>query len=202
MGATLISAALQAGLVLAIAGLVYLAFGRKKAGFGEYVGLKPAPLRSILIGAAIGLAGAALLLSIPGMAEMASGRGTVTGEAMHRGASAGVLAGLAVSALLKTSFSEELLFRGIIGKRLIAWLGFQPGNFIQAALFGAVHLLLLLVPAASTATVAILVLFTGAMGWINGWLNERLGNGSILPGWAAHGIANLCAYLAVALAVV
>jgi membrane protease YdiL (CAAX protease family) len=202
MIAALISALLQAGLVLAIAALVWLAFGRKKGRFGAYVGLTGAPARSILIGAAIGLIAAIAILNFPGVAEMNSGRGTVTGEALHAGVSAGMLAGLAVAALIKTSFSEELLFRGLIGKRLIAWLGFDLGNAIQALLFGAVHLLLLLVPAASTPVVAFLVLVTGAMGWVNGWLNERLGGGSILPGWAAHGVANLCAYLAVALAVV
>jgi membrane protease YdiL (CAAX protease family) len=202
MIAALISALLQAGLVLAIAALVWVAFGRRKAKFGDYVGLKRAPARSILIGAAIGLIGALAILSFPGVSEMNEGRGTVTGEALHGGVSAGMLAGLAVAALIKTSFSEELLFRGLIGKRLIAWLGFGVGNAIQALLFGAVHLLLLLVPAASASVVAFLVLITGAMGWVNGWLNERLGGGSILPGWAAHGVANLCAYLAVAVALV
>jgi uncharacterized protein len=202
MAASLISALLQAGLVLALAGLVYLAFGRRKGSFGDYVGLKRAPLRAVLIGAAIGLAGAIALLSIPGVAEMSSGRGTVTGEAVHEGVSAAMLAGLAISALIKTSFSEELLFRGLIGKRLIAWLGFQAGNLIQAVLFGAVHLLLLLVPAASTTIVLFMVVFTGALGWVNGWLNEKLGGGSILPGWAAHGTANFCAYMAIALSLV
>ena len=201
MAGSLISALLQAGFVLALAALVWLAFGRKKARFGDYVGLKGAPVRSILIGVAVGLVGAAAISSFPGVSDMNSGRGTVTGEALHEGVSAGTIAGLAVTALIKTSFSEELLFRGLIGKRLIAWLGFGAGNAIQAVLFGAVHLLLLLVPAASTTVVAFLVLATGVSGWVNGWLNEKLGGGSILPGWAAHGTANLCAYLAMALAI-
>ena len=55
------------------------------------------------------------------------------------------------------------------------------------------------VPAASTTIVIFMAVFTGAFGWVNGWLNEKLGGGSILPGWAAHGTANLCAYMAMAL---
>jgi hypothetical protein len=43
-----------------------------------------------------------------------------------------------------------------------------------------------------------MVALTGIMGWVNGWLNERLGNGSIVPGWIAHGLTNVISYLAVA----
>jgi membrane protease YdiL (CAAX protease family) len=196
------SALLQVGLVLVIAGIVYLIFGRRSGPFGRFVGLQAAPPRAILIGIAVGIASAAAILAFPGVAEMNAGRGTVTGEAARQGVSADMLAGLAIAALIKTSFSEELLFRGLIGKRLIARLGFQAGNLIQAVLFGAVHLLLLLVPSATTGVVIFIVLVTGALGWVNGWLNERLGSGSILPGWAAHATANFCAYFAMALAIV
>jgi membrane protease YdiL (CAAX protease family) len=202
MAAALVSTLLQVGFVLILAGIAWLAFGRRSGPFGRFVGLQSAPLRSILIGSALGIVAAAAILSFSGVAEMNEGRGTVTGEAARQGVSPDMLAGLAIAALFKTSLSEELLFRGLIGKRLIAWLGFGAGNAIQAILFGAVHLLLLLVPAATTAVVTFVVLVTGVLGWVNGWLNERLGEGSILPGWAAHGTANLCAYLAMALAVV
>lgn len=202
MVGALVSALLQVGLVLIIAGLAYLIFGRRTGTFGRFVGLQSAPARSILIGVALGIGAAAAILSFPGVAEMNAGRGTVTGEAARQGVSADMLAGLAIAALVKTSFSEELLFRGLIGKRLIAWLGFGAGNSVQAVLFGAVHLLLLLVPAATNAVVVFIVAVTGALGWVNGWLNERLGSGSILPGWAAHATANFCAYFAIALAIV
>jgi len=105
---------------------------------------------------------------------------------------------LAILALFKTALAEELLFRGLIGKRLIARLGFGIGNACQAALFGAVHLLVALSPLATAGLVAALVAFTAATGFINGWLNEKRGGGSILPGWAAHASANLIAYAAVA----
>ncbi len=82
---------------------------------------------------------------------------------------------------------------------MIGWLGFGIGNAIQAALFGAAHLLLLLAPDVTTGFAIGMVVFTGLLGWVNGWLNEKYGGGSILPGWAAHAAANLCSYLSVVL---
>lgn len=46
---------------------------------------------------------------------------------------------LLMIALLKTSFTEEILFRGFIAKRLVSVLGFQKGNLLQAAIFAAIH---------------------------------------------------------------
>ena len=77
-------------------------------------------------------------------------------------------------------------------------LGFAWGNSLQAVLFGAIHLLLLLSPDATPGLVGLIVGVTAAQGFINGWLNEKWGRGSILPGWAAHAGANLTSYLLLA----
>ena len=191
MGNAIVSTVLQVAIAFLIAGAAWLAVGRRQ-GFRAFTGLTAAPKRAIAIGAATGLGVAIALLLIPGMRELASGRGTVAGEA-----GAGVAA-LVLTALIKTSFTEELLFRGLIGRNLIRLWGFAAGNAVQAALFGAVHLLLFLSPDARPIFVGLLVLVTGAFGWIGGWLNERLAQGSILPGWAMHACANLAAYLTLA----
>jgi len=60
------------------------------------------------------------------------------------------------------------------------------------------HLLLFLTPQAKTEVVLGMVAFTFVGGWTSGWLNEKPGSGSILPGWIAHGAANLVAYFAFA----
>ena len=101
---------------------------------------------------------------------------------------------MAIAALFKTAFAEELLFRGIIGKRLIAWKGFAVGNSLQALLFGLIHFSLLALASASLGLVLLVVMATSALGFVAGWLNESRGEGSILPGWSLHGSANLLAY--------
>jgi hypothetical protein len=78
-------------------------------------------------------------------------------------------------------------------------MGFGIGNTIQAVAFGLVHSAIALNPGVDKTAVACLVVLAAVTGWINGWLNERMGNGSILPGWAMHGSANLVTYLSLAL---
>lgn len=190
---------LQVGLVVVLAAALWALFGRKKCSFRAYVGLIAAPWQTILFAAAVGVALPVLVLAIPSFRAMASGADTVVGSTVAQLGPAGAIPILLLLAIFKTAFAEELLFRGIIGKRLIAWLGFNAGNAIQALLFAAVHLLIFTVSARPdlVSGIAFIGLVT-LTGWVNGWLNERRGDGSILPGWTAHAIANSITYLFVA----
>jgi membrane protease YdiL (CAAX protease family) len=201
VAASVFGALVQIAVVLVVGAVLFLFVGRGRVSFLEFVGLTATPLRPVLIGLAVGAAATFALLAVPGFAAMAKGPGTVPGEALKHGVSGAAIFALIATAIFKTAFAEELLFRGVIGKRLIGWLGFGIGNFVQAALFGALHSLLALTPQATSTLVVSIVVFSGAIGWFNGWLNERMGKGSILPGWACHSAANLCSYLTLALAV-
>lgn len=90
-----------------------------------------------------------------------------------------------------TALPEEILFRGFLGKRLSGKLGFPIGNTAQAILFGLLHGATLF----STLGIAIpllVIAFTGTLGWLMGYVSEKA-NGSIMPNWCLHGIANLYA---------
>lgn len=92
-------------------------------------------------------------------------------------------------AVLHTSLSEEIFFRGFIGKNLIGKLGYLKGNIIQDLIFGFIH-----IPAVITAGVIptiIIVLTTGSIGFILGWLCHKKANGSILYGWMIHAMVNI-----------
>jgi len=195
----MISALLQLGAVLLVALCVYALARRPGRSFAAFVGLTPAPWKPVTIGLAIGLGFALALIAIPGVRDVASAEGTVVGEAIRGGVGMEVLSILVVRALIQTSLTEELVFRGLIGRNLVRRFGFAIGNTVQATSFGAVHFLLLLVPDSSVAVVALIVAAAATAGWIIGWINERMAAGSILPGWAAHGAANLGGYLSVAL---
>lgn len=196
MADLLVSTLLQVAIALLIAAGVWKAF-RRQSGFFQSVGLTRVPIKVLGMGVAIGAIATALLLQFPSALELARTPGSVAAGLRFDGSGATVAAILLV-ALFKTSFSEELIFRGLIAKALIRRLGFGVGNALQAIAFGAVHILLVLIPGAQAAAVAMAVGFTAILGWINGWMNERLAGGSILPGWAAHGTANLLAYGAIA----
>ncbi|MBT8484149.1 MAG: CPBP family intramembrane metalloprotease [Phycisphaerales bacterium] len=190
---------LQLAVFTFIPFVVYLVVRRRVRGFGEWIGLTRAPGRVLLAAAVIAVLFA--LAIVPLTRSYLEQRGTVTGGLlMHLnefGWSPWLAGTILVTAWIKTGLSEEILFRGFIGKRLIAWLGFAWGNAIQAAIFGALHLLLVFAVPVEQRTAglgAVMLLGPGAAGWLNGYLNHRWGKGSILPGWVMHGLGNTVAY--------
>lgn len=109
-----------------------------------------------------------------------------------------IMAALAYS-FFQSSLAEEIIFRGLIGKRLVAWLGFKTGNIIQAIVFALMHLLILqMVFKGSVVELQVLsVTMTFLLGWYLGWYNERRAEGSIVPAWLMHGLGNFLGYLVV-----
>ena len=95
-----------------------------------------------------------------------------------------------ISAVIKTGFCEELFFRGFLNKRLSHKFGFTAGNTIQAVIFGLLHGVFLL-NTLSALTIALVIVFTATVGWFLGYANEKLGNGSIVPSWIIHSLANI-----------
>jgi membrane protease YdiL (CAAX protease family) len=111
------------------------------------------------------------------------------------GLSATTLLILFITALFKTTLAEEILFRGLIGKQLINKFGFKAGNILQALFFGFIHLLLFWVLTKTTiAPLFIIFIFSSLAGWIIGYIKEQHANGSIIPGWVAHGLGNIVSY--------
>lgn len=93
---------------------------------------------------------------------------------------------------IQNGVAEEILFRGFIGKRLIKRFGVDIGNIIQAVLFGMLHIALALATG-STINITILVgyfIIPFIGGWMLGYMDEKIYNGSIIPGIILHGITN------------
>ncbi len=144
----------------------------------------------------------ALFMTGP-MREAAAGGNTVAGHIRDYGWSAETLAVIFLVAVFKTSFTEEIFFRGVVAKRFIKWMGFFAGNTTHALLFAGIHMLIFIVPGGPEFSWGVAGAFlgvTGGMAWIVAWLNERVANGSIAPGWFIHAVGNLLAYPVLAFA--
>ena len=92
-------------------------------------------------------------------------------------------------AIVQTSLSEEILFRGFLCKRLCHKLGEKTGNVVQALIFGMVHITAL--PDKNIPALCVIVLLTGGIGYALGWLSLQKAQGSILYGWAIHAAVNI-----------
>ncbi|HAS41987.1 MAG TPA: hypothetical protein DCS93_16010 [Microscillaceae bacterium] len=180
--------------------LVYVIRYKTVTGFLDYIGLKNSTRKANLIALMLSIIPMIpFLMFIDNEAFLAIMKDpkTVTGKLAQMGV--GVEAGgtLLLIALVKTSFTEEILFRGFVAKRLAAWLGFKAGNFVQALLFGAIHLVFFLEITSQVLQLALAFILPTAFAYIIFIVNEKQANGSIIPGWIAHAMGNLVAYTTV-----
>ena len=86
-----------------------------------------------------------------------------------------------IYAYIQTGLSEEIMFRGFLGKRFIEKFKFSLGNLMQAFLFGLMHGILMFQVTGMLGAI-VLALLTGTIGWFEGYLNEKQSGGSILTG--------------------
>ncbi|GEK90699.1 CPBP family intramembrane glutamic endopeptidase [Alkalibacterium kapii] len=89
----------------------------------------------------------------------------------------------------QTGVSEELFFRGFIGKRLIEKLGFNTGNFLQSVIFMIPHYLTF--SGTSQLEFYLMMVNSGVMGYIFGFITEKKSNGSIIPAIIMHSLVNI-----------
>ena len=95
-----------------------------------------------------------------------------------------------IYAAFNTSLPEEVLFRGFLLKRLKKIFSFNIANIIQAGLFGVLRGFMFHSLVGYT-TMILIILFTGIVAWLMGRINELYSDGSILPSWIIHALANV-----------
>lgn len=188
----LLSAAVQLLLLTAVPLLWYAVSRRRLAGFWRWLGLYPAakaPVKA-MCGIFLGLSLATLLpYWYLYRTDSLTYSGFTVDSFRQTGWSAQTVAVLLLWAVVQTSLTEEIFFRGFLCKRLSEKWGWRTGCAVQAALFGALHLPAVwgkgLLPA------LVILLLTGGIGFALGWLCQRRAGGSILYGWCIHAVANI-----------
>ncbi|WP_026652675.1 CPBP family intramembrane glutamic endopeptidase [Butyrivibrio proteoclasticus] len=166
----------------------WLITARKKENFFSWLGLKrPAGDRKELL---LFIIGGFAICEIVGM--------VVYNVLLKTDWNTSTFAGMGVAGLpcaifysyLQTALSEEIVFRGFIQKRLQSKLGFKAATIIQAALFGAIHVVMAL-GQINVAQGLALFLYPMLPGVVLAYINEKKADGSILPSWLIHGTLNL-----------
>ncbi|MCG7406580.1 CPBP family intramembrane metalloprotease [Paenibacillus sp. ACRRX] len=181
---------MQVVLVSVITLLCWFTFGRKKQSFLKWMGLKIPKIHNrirfftfLILGFSLfSLIGVVILLFFTNKSAIAASQFYGVGIS-------GIIAAL-LYAFVQTGLSEEMLFRGFIGKRAISAFGFVVGNTMQALLFGCLHGIMFYFNT-GILNAAIISTFTAVIGWVMGYINEKLSDGSIIPSWILHGCANL-----------
>lgn len=172
---------------------------RKKENYFKWIGLKKpiikgSVIKLLLIIMAVSATYMFLMLII--MTQLMGDVDTATTQFANKGWS--TLPRILIYAIIQTGLSEEILFRGFLGKRLINSFGFVTGNTVQAFLFGAMHGLPFGLVTGNVLVAIILTLIPGSVGWLEGWLNEKYASGSIVPSWIIHSVLNILSALSMA----
>lgn len=198
LGNEIISAISQVLVFSLIPFVVYVIKYKSVKGFSNYIGLKKSTTKANLLALLVMLIIAVPILTMTllnnDFKEIMTHPNSVTGKIRQLGFS--IESGLIVLfiAILKTSLAEEILFRGFVAKRLIAITNFKTGNIIQAVIFGVIHTLIFMTISSNGLFLFMIFLFPALGAYYKTYLNEKLANGSIIPGWIAHGSGNILSY--------
>ena len=186
------SAILQLLLFISIPFIWYVVTHKRINGFFVWMGIKLAPkpplkvMRCILIGFLV-------VVFLPYMylyqSRNLNYQGFTVDAFRQSGWSIQTLCVILIWAILQTSLSEEILFRGFLCKRCCNKFGEKIGNTVQAIIFGMVHTATL--PDKNILAILIVVLLTGGIGYVLGWLSLKKVEGSILYGWIIHAAVNI-----------
>ncbi|MCC8183035.1 MAG: CPBP family intramembrane metalloprotease [Clostridiales bacterium] len=191
-----ISAVLQIVVLSLIPFIWWLITARKKEGFLALVGIKK-PVVSDGKKWLITMAAVYVVLFVVGQLAILL-RGSIENESDFIGMGAAAIPSIIVCAVFQTALSEEIFFRGFLLKRLTAKFGFFRANIIQAVLFGAAHLIILLQWDISLVAGIVIVVYPMLSATVLSYVNEKLSGGSIIPSWIIHGCLNLLEYLILA----
>lgn len=186
----LISAIIQIVIFSSLPFIWWVFTAREKTGFLIWIGLRKPIIENKrkYITSCVFITGlfTALFLGIPFLVDNSN---MATSQFAGQGARAIIPA--LIYAYLQTGLSEEIFFRGFLAKRLIGKLGFMIGNTVQGMIFGLIHGIMFLSSVGLVRGITIIVL-TGILGILMGWINEKQSDGSIVSSWLLHSIANLC----------
>lgn len=199
----LISTILQLFVFTLIPYIFFLFRKDKTTNFLKYIGLVKPTRKSLKY-----VVGVALLFVIAGLgltfinSDWKSAvlmPNSVTGKIKLMSFSTKTIIIILMIAIIKTSLSEEIFFRGFLCRQLINKFGFKAGNILQATIFGFVHLLLFgLLTKISFIPIILIFIFSTFAGWTIGFIKEKYANNSIIPGWIAHGVGNIISYTTIA----
>lgn len=135
------------------------------------------------------LAGSCLVCFVLGQAAIWMRGDLEAADSAYKGMGVSAIPSILVYAFGQTAFSEELLFRGFLMKRLQAKWGFHIAVMIQAVIFGVLHLLMVWGQADFMAGM-IIVVYPMVVAVLLSWINEKKADGSIYPSWIIHGVLN------------
>lgn len=187
----IINSIVEIVLVSLIPFIWWLVTARKKESFFKWIGIKGIEKehRQAVIKNTLFITLVFMLVSVFTLYIL---KDTETATSEFKGLGIGALLPALIYAVFNTSFPEEIFFRGFLLKRLSYKLGYNIANLIQSIVFGLLHGVMFF-SLVGVIKAIIIVLFTSAVAFSMGYVNEKKAQGSILPSWFIHAVSNIFA---------
>ena len=184
---------------------IHRLFSKHKEGFFEYVGIKPAANQvdktyGLILIAVILFAVVSTYIQFNASEEA---RGYLTSDSSPYGkilknefSITSIILGI-LYCFVQAGASEEVLFRGLIGRRLFNKFGNFKGNLIQAFIFWIMHLLIFRLMTGNWISWFQVYAFIASfgLGLAAGFVNYRKNGSSIMPSWLLHSLGNFITFL-------
>lgn len=197
----LLSSLVQFILVLIIPIIYFLVTKQKLKNLFFNLGLKrttlPILLKSFLIGTFLVLLPVLLLILNDIFYKLFKSGFLLSGSFPKNQTIAFIVIYLFVVSYVKTALTEEIFFRGFLGKLLLKKLSFKTSNLIQAIVFGTIHLVFSLAISDYIYFILFSFIYPFLFSFLGFYINEKRAGGSILPSIILHGTANFLFYLIV-----
>lgn len=192
-----ISALVNVALLAGLPFLFYFAYHKRRhkrgvAEIAKRAGLQLGEARYVGYCLAFALAAVAILVIWPPPLEPFVRQGSPQRAFQGLGLGGTSVAMALLYGVVKTGFSEEFLFRGLIAGSLSRRLPILWANLVQSLIFFAPHLLVLRIMPEMWGILPVVI----ASALITGWM--RIKSGSIIGPWLIHASANVATCLSVA----
>lgn len=187
----LIGAVAQLLLMSLIPFVWWLIAGRKKTNFFKFIGLKKTKAsKNSLVAVGLVILGALVYGIVMSLFAGRAGDDVTLAGSQFAGSGLMGIPAVLVYGFIRTGLSEEIFFRGFLLKRVQSKFGYQAGNIVQGLFFGLMHGLPFGLASKKIVIAIVLTILPGAFGYLQGWMNEKKFDGSIVPSWILHGTMN------------
>lgn len=198
-----ISSMLQLTLFAGVPWIFYLIFNKKNESYFKWIGLYLPNnklwikncIKVFIISVLIMVGPILILQHLDNITLEMTYMEELSGKGLHFN----VIIIIILKAIVQTSLSEEILFRGFIGKRIANKFGYFQGNIVQGILFGLPHGLPFIIVFHEYTVGFVLLITASIVGFLQFYLNEKKADGSIIPSFIVHGIMNLISFTSKAL---
>lgn len=188
---------MQFSFIFILTIIIYSIFYKDKRGYFQWIGLYKSKSNKWIKSSIVVLLVSFVIMVGPIKLFISTGilsSKLLNTEFTGKGLSVIIIIAILFKAIIKTALTEEILFRGLIGKIVANKFGYLSGNITQAILFGLPHGLPFILVYEKYLFGFTMCITASIVGFLQFYINEKKSNGSIIPSTCIHAFMNILSF--------